>query len=171
MSETLPNELVDCILENLYFDTETLLNCALVGRAWVSPAQRGIFRQVVLHDNTSYLKATLRLDALFDAKPHLAAYVQLLELRWFMPLYRHHQQQPSDLHIANANIVQRLSNVKKLLFFRVDWTILFPVLKEALAKICMAPSVTQVSLIHLKIPIRGTSISINSNQEFEGAGC
>lgn len=41
------NELVASILDHLYFDKDTLLNCALVSKAWV-PSQLRIFRRIVI---------------------------------------------------------------------------------------------------------------------------
>ncbi|KAE9402299.1 hypothetical protein BT96DRAFT_991276 [Gymnopus androsaceus JB14] len=83
MVEPLPNELIECILENLYFDKQTLKNCALVGKAWVRASQRGIFEQISFDE--FYLRDCLqtrseRLIAIFGVKPHLARDVRFLEL-------------------------------------------------------------------------------------------
>ncbi|KAE9388008.1 hypothetical protein BT96DRAFT_1004581 [Gymnopus androsaceus JB14] len=129
----LPNELVDCILDNLVFDTATLLSCALVERAWVQSSQRGIFRHIILelpsarHENFSTLVnsyLTRRLDALFSEKPHLASYV---------------------------HVVQRLSNLRHLSLLVVNWDILSPLLKTALTAVFRAPSLTQISLARFDI--------------------
>ncbi|KAE9391647.1 hypothetical protein BT96DRAFT_1023975 [Gymnopus androsaceus JB14] len=86
----LPNELVDCILDNLYPDKAILLSCALVSRAWARSSRRGIFRRIALelppHDQgdptsiDAFLKNNGRLSALFFEKPHLALYVRELYL-------------------------------------------------------------------------------------------
>ncbi|KAE9398038.1 hypothetical protein BT96DRAFT_43959 [Gymnopus androsaceus JB14] len=96
----LPNELVECILDNLYFDKDTLLSCALVASAWVTPSQRGIFRLITLklpdskYRNSfsvlfgAYLQTSGLLIALFNEKPYLASYVRALELVHFQPKLR-----------------------------------------------------------------------------------
>ncbi|KAE9397891.1 hypothetical protein BT96DRAFT_995452 [Gymnopus androsaceus JB14] len=132
MERCIPNELVDCILENLYFDRDTLLSCALVGSAWVRSSQHGIFREIVLKLPSvqtlmdAYLKATMHLDALFSKKPYLASYVRSLELTLF-PRY----------HLVTAT--------------HEVWNSLPPLLKAALIEICKASSVTQFSAIHFDI--------------------
>ncbi|KAE9408062.1 hypothetical protein BT96DRAFT_1013544 [Gymnopus androsaceus JB14] len=153
MERRIPNELVDCILENLYFDRHTLLNCALVGRAWVRSSQRGIFREIVLHLPSgfappiidAYLKAPTFLHALFLEKPYLASYVRTLELQSFA-----HAATP--VYTATASLVQRLSEVKKLIFHFVEWKSLPPLLKAVLTEICKAPSVTHFCAIQFELP-------------------
>lgn len=150
----LPNELVESILEHLYLDKETLLNCGLVARAWVPASQRGIFRMIVLrppnalyllhaqHGDTktqSYLDSLTRLTTFFDAKPHLATYVRSLMLHDF-------DHRAKEVHIPTAVIIQRLSAVKELSFDSVNWTLLSPLLKEALTNLVKAPSMTRLSL-------------------------
>ncbi|KAE9390183.1 hypothetical protein BT96DRAFT_1024684 [Gymnopus androsaceus JB14] len=117
--QQLPNELVELILDHLYFDTPTLLNCALVARAWVHRSQRGIFREIILEISTS---RTLLTQSFLKAQsvvknPRLASYVQSLELHRFI--------EPSSseaiigsLHAIAASIVQHLS---KLNFLRINY--------------------------------------------------
>ncbi|KAE9391343.1 hypothetical protein BT96DRAFT_1001460 [Gymnopus androsaceus JB14] len=132
--ESLPTELVDCILDNLYFDTRTLRNCALVGSAWVRSSQRGIFRQIVLKPPSPNLLPPLM------PKPYLPSYVQSLELREF------ENGSTDELDNATADVVRRLSNVNNLSFSTVYWITLSPLLRTELTKILRAPSLTQLSL-------------------------
>ncbi|KAE9397850.1 hypothetical protein BT96DRAFT_995409 [Gymnopus androsaceus JB14] len=158
MVEPLPNELIEDILDNLYFDKATLLNCALVGRAWVRPSQRGIFREIILEWPAkqeyfatligAYVKATARLDSLFAEKPYLASYVRSLELRRFI----YFATDTSDLHTATVDVVRRLSNVNNLSFVHVRWECLSSLLQAALAEICKTPSVTRFSTFDFYIP-------------------
>ena len=140
----IPNELVDCILEKLYFDTQTLLNCALVGRAWVYSSQCGIFRHIILEypgfrlDNF-YLDPCERLVATFNANPRLALYVRSLQLLKF-------DGDDEAFYTAAANVIRRLSNVNRLSLLFVDWQALPSLLKTALTEMFRAPSLTQVSL-------------------------
>ncbi|KAE9400859.1 hypothetical protein BT96DRAFT_992584 [Gymnopus androsaceus JB14] len=159
-----PNELVDCILENLYFDRDTLFNCALVGRAWIRSSQRGIFREIVLglpsqnEPSTekltdAYLKATRRLeslDALFCKKPYLASFVRSLELRWFQhrKLDAPQRAPPEVVYTVTASLVRRLSGLNSLSFLSVNWESLPPFLKVALTDLCLARSeITRFSAV------------------------
>ncbi|KAE9405700.1 hypothetical protein BT96DRAFT_915909 [Gymnopus androsaceus JB14] len=141
----LPNELVGYILDNLYFDRDALLNCALVGRAWVYSSQRGIFRQIVLdltsvHMWSIYLEMTERLISSFDANPSLASYVRSFKL----------------LTAATANIVHRLANlnVEKVALDLDEWNGVSPSLKEALVNMLRAHSVTRLSLTRFLITFK-----------------
>ncbi|KAE9388007.1 hypothetical protein BT96DRAFT_1025621 [Gymnopus androsaceus JB14] len=134
----LPNELVDCILDNLVFDIATLLSCALVERAWVQSSQRGIFRHIILelpsarHENFSTLVnsyLTGRLDALFIEKPHLASYVQSVQLRGF----------------AGENQPEAFIPTCRQLGHPVAFA------KTALTAVFRAPSLTQISLARFDI--------------------
>ncbi|KAE9394292.1 hypothetical protein BT96DRAFT_998673 [Gymnopus androsaceus JB14] len=155
MERRVPNELVDCILDNLYFDKATLLNCALVGRAWLPSSQRRIFREVILdQDFTSvaphalvdaYLKTTRHLDTLFAEKPYLASYVRSLELRSFT-------QSSKAVCTTTASLVRRLSNLNSLSFDYVHWESMPALLKAALTDICQAPSITRFSAVDFYTP-------------------
>ncbi|KAE9382908.1 hypothetical protein BT96DRAFT_1009886 [Gymnopus androsaceus JB14] len=126
----LPNELIQYILEHLYSDTPTLLNCALVARAWATPSQRGIFREVILQlPYASSRKKTYRLFARSLSKtnkmlvnPRLASYVQLLKLYNFYG-YLVEEATVTFLHAAAALIIQRLSKarVNKVHISGVAW--------------------------------------------------
>lgn len=157
--EGFPNELVDCILDNLYFDTATLLNCALVGRSWVRSAQRGIFRELILEMpdryNGAYEATTWRfldkinsLAVVLTEKPSLASYIRYLELRrasignWVVLL---------ALFDLWTTLVEGLSNVKQILFCRVSWDGLPAPFKKAMADLFRTPSLTHVSLTEFTI--------------------
>ncbi|KAE9383073.1 hypothetical protein BT96DRAFT_930037 [Gymnopus androsaceus JB14] len=141
----LPNELIQYILEHLYSDTPTLLNCALVARAWATPSQRGIFREVILQlPYASSRKKTYRLFA--------ASYVQLLKLYNFYG-YLVEEATVTFLHAAAALIIQRLSKarVNKVHISGVAWYRLRISLKSALTDIFRAPSLTEVQLFYFPI--------------------
>ncbi|RPD62358.1 hypothetical protein L227DRAFT_544864 [Lentinus tigrinus ALCF2SS1-6] len=86
--DTLPTELVDNILEDVYFtdgvvDTTTLSSCALSCRAWSGPAQKLLFRHVTLRGmyqsrgHLSFLEAT---DPKTKRGRALAGHVRVLEV-------------------------------------------------------------------------------------------
>ncbi|KAE9385650.1 hypothetical protein BT96DRAFT_1026527 [Gymnopus androsaceus JB14] len=122
----LPNELIQCILDHLYYDTPTLLNCALVARAWAVPAQRGIFQEIVLEfphvgvyessrsmrtRHTLLTRSFRKINATL-ANSRLASYVQSLKLYNFVDYSG--GKVVGSLHAAAAQIVQCLSKVNKV---------------------------------------------------------
>ncbi|KAE9402565.1 hypothetical protein BT96DRAFT_918090 [Gymnopus androsaceus JB14] len=158
-----PNELVECILDNLYFDKNTLLSCALVANAWVTPSQRGIFRLITLKPPHSeygnnfsvlfraYLKTNSLLIASFNEKPYLASYVRALELIHFPTVL---QPTPNvsplwkALCTSTTRVIRHLSNVESILFKEFHWhsITISPLLEEALVNILKAPSLTRIFL-------------------------
>ncbi|KAE9392882.1 hypothetical protein BT96DRAFT_924449 [Gymnopus androsaceus JB14] len=167
MVKPIPNELVESILDHLHSDKGTLLNCALVGRAWVHSSQQGIFREIVLDlplphisitDYTTqienFLKTTEWLISSFDTSPRLASYVRSLLLVKFRKFPEAAVSYQEAVYTATANIVRRLSNVgvDKVLLL-VQWNDLSHSLKTALTDMLRAPqaSVTQLSLVQFVI--------------------
>ncbi|KAF5390062.1 hypothetical protein D9757_003771 [Collybiopsis confluens] len=161
----LPNELIECILDNLYSDRDTLLNCALVGRAWVTTSQKGIFQRIVLDAPNShhedyvqlthdFLAANERLVDLFDDKPHLTKFVKTLELRQYEKPSRTRdaRELQQALQISTANVIRRLSDITNLSIFRLTWSNLNDTLKDALVQAFSAPLLTRVSLSLVAIP-------------------
>ncbi|KAE9395716.1 hypothetical protein BT96DRAFT_922653, partial [Gymnopus androsaceus JB14] len=158
MVDQLPNELIELILDHLYFDTPTLLSCALVGRAWVYPSQRGIFREIILeipHSMTSKMctvltRSFLKINAIF-ANPRLASYVQSMKLQQFTASWTN-ETLIASLHAAAASIVQRLPNVNMLSLESVTWEALSPLLKVALTDVFKTPSLTQIAFFMVSVP-------------------
>lgn len=165
MVKPTPNELIGCILENLYPDTRTLLNCAFVGRAWVYPSQRGLFHHIALDlpiphipstdyyetHNEAFLQTTERLISSFDTNPHLASYVRSLQLVKSRKLPESAMGYQEPVYNATANIVHQLSNLHKVSLL-VHWTDLSHSLKTSLTDMLRSSSITQLSLIQFHIP-------------------
>lgn len=169
MVDPLPIELVECIIDNLdsCTDKSTLINCALVGKAWAGASQRRIFHTIIFPiphseflsyqtDYTDgvhrYVEANSLLTALFHGKPVLASYVRCLELRNL----RFWDPEESELLLSDieqdslcsslAGVVKRLHNVKKVFFYDVDWDELSCPLRTALTGMLAASPVTELSL-------------------------
>lgn len=165
---TLPGELVDCILDNLdpSIDKSTLLNCALVGKRWVGASQRGIFQNISLQipvalmiwgdppapqdtrDGVNgFLVLNAQLVASFEAKPDLASYVRCLELQGFdNGILTHGGWDEWDTLCDSATrVLRRLSNFKKISLVWSCWDHLAPTLKAALIGI-FTPLLTEISL-------------------------
>ncbi|KAE9384338.1 hypothetical protein BT96DRAFT_929343, partial [Gymnopus androsaceus JB14] len=139
-AKPLPNELINHILENLYFDKATLKKCALVGKAWAHASQRGLFETIVLYDR---MKTKLeRLLAIFDENPYLASVVRCLTVNFCS----------EDASPWAAQVIQRLSKVKHVLLDSCAQNMLsdFPLLREALYDIFSIPSLTRVTIEHCR---------------------
>lgn len=162
MVDSLPTELVDCIIDNLdpSDDRTTLLNCALVGRAWVCASQRGIFRTILLNAPDPYydidydlvssvncfVEASARLMALLDEKPVLVTYVLRLELQNFDGEETTSDDEKDALCVSVAGVVNRLSRVRQLVMACVDWDHLSSILRTALSGILSTPSMIDLTL-------------------------
>lgn len=168
MTIPLPNELVDSILDNLYFDKPTLLNCALVGKAWTPSSQRGIFQRIVLespnphHEDyaelcEAYIKSNDGLIRLFNNNPRLASYVRFLELRNFdrpIPYSARLMYNQEAIHDSTAILVRLFTNLDSLSLFRMNWIALSPFLQSALGGLFRDPEtrMTRVTLALFAIP-------------------
>ncbi|KAE9386377.1 hypothetical protein BT96DRAFT_1006148 [Gymnopus androsaceus JB14] len=150
--ESLPIELIECILDNLNSDKNALYRCSLVEKAWVVPSQRHIFEKIDLDGcspaSRSFLKTkTERLIAIFDEKPHLASSVRFLGLH--LQLYA--TILPENLAEA-AKVIQRLSGVDAIQLTYFRWETLSPLLRMALIDVLKAPSLTRITLFEFTIP-------------------
>ncbi|KAE9383419.1 hypothetical protein BT96DRAFT_1009205 [Gymnopus androsaceus JB14] len=154
MERRLPNELVDCILENLYLNRDTLLNCALVGKPGF--ALRSVASSEKSFSSCHHRYVEQHLDALFAEKPYLASYVRSLELERFLTQTEYDNEQvtmPGEVvYTVTASLVRRLSNLDDLSFFFVDWEGVPPLLQAALTEIYKAPSLTQFHANYVYTP-------------------
>ncbi|KAJ3877444.1 hypothetical protein F5051DRAFT_6313 [Lentinula edodes] len=163
MASSLPHELIECILDNLHHEKSTLINCALIGKAWALSAQRGIFQRIVLqlpnqyHEDfeelaTAYTTRNEQLLELFNRNPYLTSCVRTLELKQFSHDSRRASHSSNRMTYASTTrVVEQLSNVKKLTLARCDWETLTPELRTAVTDIFKTSSLTAVSLSHFSI--------------------
>ncbi|KAJ3813038.1 hypothetical protein F5876DRAFT_74299 [Lentinula aff. lateritia] len=163
MASSLPHELIECILENLHHEKSTLINCALIGKAWALSAQRGIFQHIVLqlpnqhHEDfeelaTAYTARNEQLLELFNRNPYLTSCVRTLELKQFSHGSRRASHSSNRMTYASTTrVVEQLSNVKKLTLARCDWETFTPELKTAVTDVFKTSSLTAVSLSHFSI--------------------
>ncbi|KAE9389821.1 hypothetical protein BT96DRAFT_1024879 [Gymnopus androsaceus JB14] len=142
--ESLPNELIDCILDNLSSDKIALSNCSLVEKAWVLPSQRRIFEKLGLNGHAGSLVKTERLIAIFDEKPHLASSVRLLNL-WSFNNVEGPEKEMLHARIAEG-VIQRLSKVETIELDYVYWPTLYPLLRTALSDAFQAHSLTRIAI-------------------------
>ena len=74
---TLPQELIERVIEYCAWDERTLLACSLVSRSWATASRRYLFRIICLHTHTS-VAAFLRLVA---SPPHnIIPFVRKLDI-------------------------------------------------------------------------------------------
>ncbi len=114
----LPVEVCERVIGAVYDDRyylvrdslATLSSCALVCRAWRSPAQQILFEYVILSDKD----ALYAFSELLDASPELGAYVHVLELRG-------HLHVPySPVVLFPAALRGRLFNLTELYIYEID---------------------------------------------------
>ncbi|KAK0440411.1 uncharacterized protein EV420DRAFT_1650541 [Desarmillaria tabescens] len=98
----LPQELIDCILDQLYDDHRTLIVCLHVGRPFLARARAHIFSSV--HIQLEPRRNTWkRFLSLFSSSQHLAPLVRAIHLR------RNHQW-PTECRFMSAKAVVRVLN-------------------------------------------------------------
>lgn len=86
--DSIPTELIDAILEHVYFidgvvDTTTLSSCALSCRAWSEPAQKLLFRRVALrgmYQSRGHLSFLAATDPRTERGRILAGQIRVLEV-------------------------------------------------------------------------------------------
>ncbi len=106
--------IIDAVYDNRYSLVQaalaTLSNCALVCRAWRTPAQKVLFEYVVLTDKD----ALYAFAALLDASPELGSYVITLCLRGYLRVPF------SPLVLFPTLLRGRLTNLSHLYIFELD---------------------------------------------------
>ncbi|KAE9385972.1 hypothetical protein BT96DRAFT_1006535 [Gymnopus androsaceus JB14] len=137
--ECLPNELIDCILDNLSSDKKALHNCSLIKKALVVPSQHLIFAKIELDGRARSLQyKTEQLIVILDEKPHLTSGVQLLNFQRF------NLEQPEregDYAQIAKGVIQRVSKVDMIELKDVYWsTSLCPLFRTAVFDAVEAPS-------------------------------
>lgn len=81
MDMLLPQEIYDEIISHLHDDTPALRALSTASHAFVAAAQKHLFAHVVLHSPSLRTSKTApRLRALLERAPHLALYVDFLEV-------------------------------------------------------------------------------------------
>ena len=81
MEMLLPQEIYDEIISHLHDDTPALRAVSTACHAFVAAAQKHLFAHVVLHSPSLRTSKTApRLRALLERAPHLALYVDFLEV-------------------------------------------------------------------------------------------
>ncbi|KAK0207914.1 hypothetical protein DFS33DRAFT_392489 [Desarmillaria ectypa] len=98
----LPQELIDCVLDQLYDDHRTLIVCMRAGRPFLARARAHIFSSV--HVQLEPRRNTWkRFLSLFSSSPHLTPLVRTVHLR------RNHQW-PTERRFMSAKAVVRVLN-------------------------------------------------------------
>ncbi|KAJ3832314.1 hypothetical protein F5878DRAFT_666689 [Lentinula raphanica] len=172
MAIAIPQEIVDCILNNLHSEKPTLSNCALVRKSWTASAQRGLFQHIILRFPdpyyresiaselaTAYNKRNEQLIEIFERKPFLMACVRTLELEQFAQLERFQGQlvpeslvrRKERLVTSTTKVLKRLHNLESLLLLNAHWDSLSLELREALMHLFNQLSLTRITLSFFQI--------------------
>ncbi|KAE9396254.1 hypothetical protein BT96DRAFT_996863 [Gymnopus androsaceus JB14] len=146
--ESLPNELIDCILDNFSSDKNALSNCSLIEKAFF-PCQHRIFEKLELDGRFVDSSSSERLIAIFDEKRYLASSVRLLNLRNF----NLERPEKDEVYARIAEgVIQRLYKVDTIEFNDVRWQTLSPFLRTALFDAFEAPSLTRIAITMCLFP-------------------
>ncbi|KAJ7628444.1 hypothetical protein FB45DRAFT_918306 [Roridomyces roridus] len=153
---SVPQELVNLIVDNLAGDIPNLKSCSLAARAFVQPSQKHIFKQIVV------LSATVcqRFHQLLTSSAHLATFVD--ELRVVSGgLYQDERKAAWVMSESTLALVLPLLHLKCISLvgnapssgtdFTIDWAQVNQSLKSALAAIFSSPDLESVRIRGLVI--------------------
>ncbi|KAK7017798.1 hypothetical protein R3P38DRAFT_3360586 [Favolaschia claudopus] len=127
-------ELLDHCISFLAHSTPDLISCASVARPWVQPAQSNLFRCPVFD-----ARAIEKFYHALEASPHLAAYVQELDLN-----FHHHGIEPTFHALCGLPFPQL--EILHLNFGRVFWHPNSPHRIQQMLRLLTSPRLRYVSL-------------------------
>ncbi|KAF8519825.1 hypothetical protein JB92DRAFT_2897112 [Gautieria morchelliformis] len=140
----LPRELIDAIIDEFREDRDSLLIFSLVDRTCLSSSQRHLFRTITLYVKApgERLSLTERLGQVLLTSPHLAHYIQELELLPSADWKTNFLETEKALPL----LLRKLSNLRRIVICSLLWTTITPDLKEALHWVLMLPSMTSIRI-------------------------
>ncbi|KAJ7628435.1 hypothetical protein FB45DRAFT_1028527 [Roridomyces roridus] len=158
---SVPQELVDFIVDNLAGDTPNLKSCSLAARTFVHPSQKHIFKQIVLRSVT----VCQRFHQLLTSYPHLATLVD--ELRILTGgMY---SEEPWAMSEPTLALVLPLLHIKRISLVgnapsrvTIDWVQMNQPLKSALAAVFSSPVLESVRIRGLVIQSPAELLSLFS---------
>ncbi|KIY61488.1 hypothetical protein CYLTODRAFT_447691 [Cylindrobasidium torrendii FP15055 ss-10] len=145
---SLPQELVDNVIEHNQDDPATLYACALVNSTWTYPAQSALFARVHFYHHSGRVyrakptKNSHRIDRfceLITSYPHLAALVRSVEVE---PLIDASQEACLGLVLSKFTNLKRIS----LDLAGYYWDELSQCMRDALLTTFRSPNITNVEL-------------------------
>ncbi|KAJ7753520.1 hypothetical protein B0H16DRAFT_1544397 [Mycena metata] len=139
-----PQELLSQIMDN-QLDIRTAKSCALVCRAFLTPAQTRIFHHLdcIMAAREPFLK----LHGILAESPHLITHIQSVRIRF--------HQTPS-LH--TVPVLNMLSNVRSLLLQEIFWTTQSTEVLDAIYGLCRGPNLSSLRLSQV-VELSGEVIS------------
>lgn len=158
MPTTLPQELVDSVIDHCHDDPMTLRSCALVCNAWLPSSRSHIFHSITLQPPDKPTKKsffvrkltdTQRLLRMLQFSPEIALYVRNLSIcegmvgrEWIA------QERTLPVFLSMLKNVQRFQ-LERSASMQISWIDLPKDLKDALTGILATPTLLELSLVGL----------------------
>jgi len=158
MSTTLPQELIDSIIDYCHDDPPTLKTCALVCKAWLPSSRSHIFQSISLRPpakptrNSLFVKRdtdSQRLLRMLRSSPVIAPYIHDLSVcegmvgrEWIA------QERTLPLLLRMLKKTQRFQ-LERSASMQISWIDLPKSLQEAIGGILASPSLVELSLVGL----------------------
>ncbi|KAF9050332.1 hypothetical protein BJ165DRAFT_998094 [Panaeolus papilionaceus] len=112
----LPQELIDAIIDTLEDDVESLRKCTLVSSAFLTRAQKHLFRQITLSSGQTTLPA--RLTNLLSESPHISR--TITSLRVVQKKQKRTKGSQAWLHIDNS-LTDALPSIREFSLECATW--------------------------------------------------
>jgi hypothetical protein len=144
MDLTVPQDIIDNVVDALNGDKDTLKSCAVVSRSFFTPSRRNFFSNIHLDDSAQ----TERLYNLLVSRPEISSLIHELTVT---PAVYHR----TGTAMALANILRMLSQLRSLLWghrnaMLIHWTDLSSELQSALVDSLQSPNLTIVKFIRFR---------------------
>ncbi|KAF6760578.1 hypothetical protein DFP72DRAFT_1003785 [Ephemerocybe angulata] len=134
---TLPQELIDSVIDAIEDDTSTLMAVGLVGKQWYRRSRVHLFKQMHLGGRPNPADRLSQLTQLIERQPILLEYIKELNLS--------HAHEWLTTNVEIIELLPRLS-LKSLEIGGMDWGRLPPKLQSALYDRIVDPGLVALSL-------------------------
>ncbi|KAG6839696.1 hypothetical protein C0991_012495, partial [Blastosporella zonata] len=157
---SIPQELVDIIIDELFDDTAALLHCSFVCRSWTPTSQRHIFHSLTLGGSSNVIrfgktgvhvrvcpdeKQYLQFNDFLEKNPHITTYIRVLDLR-VQSYFKQLIFDSKDVAKALGLVLSKLTNLHIFRSNLGKWASFPPEFQTAISSVLLHQSITDVVL-------------------------
>ncbi|KAG6827707.1 hypothetical protein H0H92_010708 [Tricholoma furcatifolium] len=157
---SLPQELVDAIIDELFDDADALLNCSVVCRSWTEACQHHLFHSLTLGGSSNVVRfgktgahirvcsdeqQYLRFDAFLEQHPRITYHIQELDLR-IQTYFKQLTFDSQDIAKALGLVLSKLTSLRKFHSNLGKWATFLLDFRTAISSVLLHQSITEVVL-------------------------
>ncbi|KAF9461180.1 hypothetical protein BDZ94DRAFT_855128 [Collybia nuda] len=156
-SQTLPQELIDNVIDHFHDDRPSLKACALVCRAWLSSCRAHIFHSISLQPPTVNLRSQIfgtttdswRLHKILQTSPEIAQYIRnLLICEGIVGKEWINGDRTLPLLLGKLRNITKFQ-LERSSSMRIIWKTIPPGLRGAMISVLGSPSLLELKLVGL----------------------